>query len=727
MAYEALARKWRPKTFDEIVGQGHVTRALSNAITSGKIHHAYLFSGTRGVGKTTFARILARALNCENGPTPTPCLACPSCVEVGAGTDVQEIDGASNTGIDDIRLLRENAAYAPSRLRYKVYIIDEVHMLSKQAFNGLLKTLEEPPPRVVFILATTEPNRIPETILSRVQRFDFRMLTDAEVRGRLAQMAAAEGIAVEEDALSLLARYAFGSMRDGQSLFEQAAVSGGGAVTASLVEGMLGLVGVEAAIDLVSDAVLDGAGAALSRFSSLLSRGADLKHLYLSVIDVLRDAAVLSFTGREALLFRHSPASLARMRDLVARRSREEWMFLLDIAFRSERDVLATEFPHLGFELLLLRLANAQGLLSVEALDASGDPPVAAGRAGKTETAGDAKAEAAAQKAPAPTFSRRAAPAGHAVPPAPGAGSKAQGAAKGGASKGDEKLWEAVRGILEGRRKTVLLGLLSQMRGEMRGDEFVVTCGHAIMLDRLKERDKWEPFLAAVEEAAGRPVPVRLAESAEKKSPEPDAGGGPPPAPGGGGAGGPPRPGPRGAPPQKKPPAPSPRGRPGRGPGAEGAGGTRGPRGPAHVRGLHARECATRPRGARFAGGSGRGGRAGRRTRGSGSGRGGGMTDFKDLMRQAQDMRDRFRRLQEELGARTVEGSAGGGMVTVVANGRQEILSVRVEREVVSPDDIGMLQDLVRAAVNDALARSRELAAAEMAKVTGGILPPGIL
>ena len=228
MAYEALARKWRPKTFDEIVGQGHVTRALANAITSGKIHHAYLFSGTRGVGKTTFARILARALNCEKGPTPAPCLTCPSCVDVGAGTDVQEIDGASNTGIDDIRSLRENAAYAPSRLRYKVYIIDEVHMLSKQAFNGLLKTLEEPPPHVVFILATTEPNRIPDTILSRVQRFDFRMLTDAEVRGRLSEMARAEGISAEEDALALMARYAFGSMRDGQSLFEQAAVSGGG-------------------------------------------------------------------------------------------------------------------------------------------------------------------------------------------------------------------------------------------------------------------------------------------------------------------------------------------------------------------------------------------------------------------------------------------------------------------------------------------------------------------
>ena len=566
MAYEALARKWRPKTFEEIVGQGHVTRALANAISSGKIHHAYLFSGTRGVGKTTFARILARALNCEKGPTPAPCLTCSSCVEVGSGTDVQEIDGASNTGIDDIRSLRENAAYAPSRLRYKVYIIDEVHMLSKQAFNGLLKTLEEPPPHVVFILATTEPNKIPDTILSRVQRFDFRMLTDAEVRGRLSEMARAEGISVEEDALALLARYAFGSMRDGQSLFEQAAVSGGGSVTAALVEGMLGLVGVEAAIDLVSAAVLDGAGPALTRFAALLSRGADLKNLFLSLIDVLRDTAVLSFTGQEALLFRHSPASLDRMRELTARRPREEWMLLLDIAFRSERDVLATEFPHLGFELLLLRLANAQGLLSVEALgvssDLSSDLSSVAVRA--------AKPEAVAQKAPAATFSRKlppvlptagvpqqrearigAAPSSTTamedlVPRQPGmaAGPVASAAQVSAAvpatgetadvssglssvaardAKEDAGLWDAVRRILEGRKKTVLLGLLSQMRGGMQGSEFVIACSHEMMLDRLKEKDKWQPLLAALEEAAGRPVPVRLSVSTEKKSPEPDA------------------------------------------------------------------------------------------------------------------------------------------------------------------------------------------------------------
>jgi len=513
MAYEALARKWRPKTFDEIVGQGHVTRALANAISSGKIHHAYLFSGTRGVGKTTFARILARALNCEKGPTPTPCLTCPSCVDVGSGSDVQEIDGASNTGIDDIRRLRENAAYAPSRLRYKVYIIDEVHMLSKAAFNGLLKTLEEPPPHVVFILATTEPNRIPDTILSRVQRFDFRMLTDAEVRGRLSEMARAEGIVFEEDAVALMARYAFGSMRDGQSLLEQAAVSGGGNVTAALVEGMLGLVGVEAAIDLVSAVVLEGAGPALNRFASLLSRGADLKYLYLSLIDVLRDTAVFSFTGQEALLFRHSPASLARVRDLTARRSREEWMFLLDIAFRSERDVLATEFPHLGFELLLLRLANAPGMLSVEALEA-GDAPA--------RPASPPADRPASAPAPAATFSRRPVPSSTTA--MEGLAPRPPGMATGpvAPAKTDAGLWDAVRRILEGRKKTVLLGLLSQMRGELQEGEFVISCGHEMMLDRLKEKDKWDPFLSALEEAAGRAVPVRLSVSAEKKSPEPE-------------------------------------------------------------------------------------------------------------------------------------------------------------------------------------------------------------
>jgi DNA polymerase-3 subunit gamma/tau len=504
MAYEALARKWRPKTFGEVVGQGHITRALANAISLGKIHHAYLFSGTRGVGKTTFARILARALNCEKGPTATPCSDCAACREVFAGTsmDVQEIDGASNTGIDDVRRLRENAAYAPSCLRYKVYIIDEVHMLSKSAFNGLLKILEEPPPHVVFIFATTEPNRIPDTILSRVQRLDFRMLTEEEILSRLQDMASAEKILCEGDALRLMARYAFGSMRDGQSLFEQAAVSGNGRISATLVEEMLGLVGTEAAIEL-ADAVASGSAAeAIRKFSSLLSRGADLKFLFLSLVDVLRDTAVWKFTGNDDLLFRHSPSSLARVKELCGKKSREEWMFLLDIAFRSEKDVLSTEFPRLGFELLLLRLVNAPALLDVERL--AEDAPQ--------------KAQTTYARHPSAVLSPDSSPVASAKGEAP-AGAKADLSSVARGAK--EELWDMLLKNLAAKKKTVVLGLLSQMKGWMEADALIISSPHQFVLDRLREEDKWPVLLQAVSEAAGRKVEVRLSVSGGKKSPEP--------------------------------------------------------------------------------------------------------------------------------------------------------------------------------------------------------------
>ena len=514
MTYEALARKWRPKGFEEVVGQGHVTRALANAISLGKIHHAYLFSGTRGVGKTTFARILARALNCEKGPTASPCQECAACEEIlaGSATDVQEIDGASNTGIDDVRRLRENAAYAPARLRYKIYIIDEVHMLSKSAFNGLLKILEEPPPHTVFVFATTEPNRIPDTILSRVQRFDFRMLTEEEIRNRLKEMSDAEEIQCDEDALRLMSRYAFGSMRDGQSIFEQAAVSGNGRISAALVEEMLGLVGVEAAIDLAGAVASGDAGNAIGKFSAILSRGADLKYLYLSLLDVLRDVAVWKFTEDDDLLFRHSPSSLSRVKELCAGKSREEWMFLLDIAFRSERDVLGTEFPRLGFELLLLRLVNAPGLLDVEGLarEPAEPSPVRPAAAGLQVPDPPPK--------PLTTYARN--------PAAAKAGpSQEAGGAEGGSTfetrKAKDETWEALLKNLSAKKKTVLLlGLLSQMKGHREGDELVITSPHKFVLDRLMEEDKWPVLLQAVAEVAGRKLEVRLSVPGEKKSPD---------------------------------------------------------------------------------------------------------------------------------------------------------------------------------------------------------------
>ncbi len=516
MSYEALSRKWRPKTFAEIVGQGHVTRALANAISLGKIHHAYLFAGTRGVGKTTFARILARALNCEKGPTPDPCLTCPACIEILAGSavDVQEIDGASNTGIDDVRRLRENAAYAPARFRYKIYIIDEVHMLSKAAFNGLLKILEEPPAHVVFVFATTEPNRIPDTILSRVQRFDFRMLTDEEIYRRLREMAEAERIGFEEEALRLVARYAFGSMRDGQSIVEQAAVSGNGTISASLVEEMLGLVGAEAAIDLVWAATAEGLEGAMRKFASLLSRGADLKFLFLSLIDVLRDAAVWKFTEKDDLLFRHSPSSLARMKELCSHRTREEWMFLLDIAFRSEKDVLGTEFPRLGFELLLLRLVNAPNLLAVEGL--GGEERAEQGR-----SAGDPERMArttVSDGKPAGGTARRNA---ETLPSdMPAAAEAKQDPA------GEKDVWQEIRRTLEAKKKPLLVALLHQMRGRFEGDEIVIACPHQMQLDRLREEDKWPVLVQAVEEVVGRKVPIRLVVAeTEKKSPPGDGSG----------------------------------------------------------------------------------------------------------------------------------------------------------------------------------------------------------
>ena len=223
MSYLVLARKWRPQSFDDIAGQGHISRTLQNAIRTNRIAHAYLFTGVRGVGKTTAARILAKALNCERGPTPEPCNQCSHCEEItnGNSIDVLEIDGASNRGIDEIRQIIENVRYQPAKCRFKIYIIDEVHQVTKDAFNALLKTLEEPPPSVKFILATTEPHRLPETILSRCQRFDFRRISLREIVERLADIANKEGLKITNGALVLLAREADGSMRDAQSLLEQ--------------------------------------------------------------------------------------------------------------------------------------------------------------------------------------------------------------------------------------------------------------------------------------------------------------------------------------------------------------------------------------------------------------------------------------------------------------------------------------------------------------------------
>jgi DNA polymerase-3 subunit gamma/tau len=301
MDYQVSARKYRPGTFDDVIGQPHVVQTLVNAMTTKRIAQAYLFSGTRGVGKTTVARILAKALNCEQGPTGMPCGICVNCMEIAQGhsVDVIEIDGASNTSVDDVREIRENVKFTPFKGAYRVYIIDEVHMLSNSAFNALLKTLEEPPPHVVFIFATTEIHKIPATILSRCQHYNFRRIAKTEIIARLRHVAEQDGIKLEERSLAALARASEGSMRDGLSLLDQAVAFGGKSIDHAELETLLGAVPQELLRSLIQAIISQDSAAALRTLSQLIEGGHDLRAYCADVVEYLRNLLVVSVTASQ--------------------------------------------------------------------------------------------------------------------------------------------------------------------------------------------------------------------------------------------------------------------------------------------------------------------------------------------------------------------------------------------------------------------------------------------
>jgi DNA polymerase-3 subunit gamma/tau len=352
MSYQALARKWRPRRFSELVGQEHVVRALTHALDSGRLHHAFLFTGTRGVGKTTIARIFAKSLNCEKGPTSNPCGECSACTEIDAGrfVDLLEIDAASNTGIDNVRELIDNAQYAPTRGRHKVYLIDEVHMLSKSAFNALLKTLEEPPPHVKFLLATTDPQKLPVTVLSRCIKFNLKRLTPEQISAQMRHILAAEQVAFDDEGIDVLARAADGSLRDGLSLLDQAIAHGGGALHAHEVHAMLGTV-ERAKVRVLLDALSAGDGAALL---------AEIEHIagfapdFAQVLDEL--AGLLHRIQLLQLVPDAAGETDADLLGLAGRLASQDVQLWYQMAVTGRRDLPLAPTPRVGFEMALLRM-----------------------------------------------------------------------------------------------------------------------------------------------------------------------------------------------------------------------------------------------------------------------------------------------------------------------------------------------------------------------------------
>jgi|JI10StandDraft_1071094.scaffolds.fasta_scaffold232501_2 DNA polymerase-3 subunit gamma/tau len=367
--YVVLARKYRPQLFDDLVGQETITRTIKNAITLGRIPHALLFTGTRGVGKTTTARIFAKALNCEKGPTTTPCGVCSNCVEITQGTnvDVYEIDGASNTSVDDVRSLKENVQYAPSKSKFKIYIIDEVHMLSTSAFNALLKTLEEPPPGVYFVFATTESHKIPDTILSRCQRYDFRQITDEQVEKHLKTILAKENIQMSGTATALVARQGNGSLRDALSLLDQVISMSGEKITDDEVVASLGLTDRALIRQTLESFMEYDPNKALSVVSSVFEKGFDSKVYLTEIWEWIRNMIVYKHSPKKELVAL-SPDEIALLEGWLPKIETEElerWFDLIKSALMSMGRV---EFPRYVIEVTYLKITRKSKQVMIQGL-----------------------------------------------------------------------------------------------------------------------------------------------------------------------------------------------------------------------------------------------------------------------------------------------------------------------------------------------------------------------
>jgi DNA polymerase-3 subunit gamma/tau len=498
------ASKFRPRTFSEIIGQAHISRALSHALESKRIAHGYLFSGTRGVGKTTTARILAKALNCVNGPTATPCLVCGNCRDIAAGTsmDVMEIDGASNNGVDNIRELRANVKFSPTNSRYKIYIIDEVHQISKQAFNALLKTLEEPPAHVVFIFATTELNKVPDTIVSRCQCFEYRAISHADIVKQLEMISAHDGIKAASTALDMLARRARGSMRDAQSLFDQSAAYGGGAVTEDDVKTILGLTD-RSVLYGAMDAGVGGDRAALFDIADKVGyAGSDpalfleeLSEILLAVVSVkIRPEKALSLQEQER-------GPVAGWAEKMTFDEAQRWF---NVLASTMDETLKSRTPSISLTMGLLKLADKRGLSKIDDILAE---------VAKTEAKLEAEASAA------PTALRNAAPREEYtfpletnVEPAPGNIARA-------VSAGGDIQSEMMRSFKNAR--PMLMGLLEHAELQIKDSTYVITVNDLYYREQLEDVATRKSLEEIAEKTMGRPLRQVVVFHGEKKKDEP--------------------------------------------------------------------------------------------------------------------------------------------------------------------------------------------------------------
>jgi DNA polymerase-3 subunit gamma/tau len=425
MAYQVLARKWRPQKFEDVLGQQAVTRTLKNALKSKRIAQAFVFSGPRGCGKTTTARILARALSCVTGPTPDPCGVCEACIEIAEGRDIDvlEIDAATHTGVDNVReVVIEGLAIAPVRNRYKVFIIDEVHMLSASSFNALLKSIEEPPPHVIFMMATTEQHKIPDTVLSRSQVYEFRTISAKTVAERLRLIANEEKIEIPDEGLMLLARAGEGSMRDSLSAFDQVRAFAGDAVAVDDVVTVLGLVGRDLVFDMLDAIVGEDAPASFALVERAIERGYDLRLLCREIARAIRDVLILSVDPKRAA----DPdvagdAERERLLAMAGQWSREDLLRAFDLLTKAEQEIRVSDQPRYNLEMALLRLMHLRKLVPLSDLLAGGRLP-SVSSAPTAPKAALSKMPGPASARPVPSepkpVPRPAAPAPASAPPA---------------------------------------------------------------------------------------------------------------------------------------------------------------------------------------------------------------------------------------------------------------------------------------------------------------------